>query len=247
MPKRARMTTEDVLDELELADDQDDFDEPMMLGSDDEFSDCELEEDLEDEDNTGDELPIPPSPTQQATNTPTPASPTQQATTTPILPADWSTNLTSVSRSDFNSSVGPTVPVSEKASEVFELMFTPSFMDTVVEQSNLYAKQVMGEEKYAAWEKITREELRAYIGFCILMGISHLPALDDYWSTDPTLHYSPIADRISRDRFREISRYLHFVDNTTLPERGSPGYDRLGKVRSVIDHLSEVCRALPAT
>ena len=169
----------------------------------------------------------------------TPASPTQQATTTPTLPADWSTNLTSVPRSDFNSSVGPTVPVPEKASEVFELMFTPSFMDTVVEQSNLYAKQVMGEEKYAAWEKITREELRAYIGFCILMGISHLPALDDYWSTDPTLHYSPIADRISRDRFREISRYLHFVDNTTLPERGSPGYDRLGKVRPVIDHLSE--------
>ena len=85
----------------------------------------------------------------------------------PTLPADWSTNLTSVPRSDFNSSVSPTVPVPEKASEVFELMFTPSFMDAVVKQSNLYAKQVMGEEKYmyAAWEKITREEFRAYIGF----------------------------------------------------------------------------------
>ena len=70
------------------------------------------------------------------------------------------------------------------------------------------------------------------------MGISHLPALD-YWSTDPTLHYSPIADRISRDRFREILQYLNFVYNTTLPERGSPGYDRLRKVQPVIDHLSE--------
>ena len=48
-----------------------------------------------------------------------------------------------------------------------------------------------------------------------------------------------IAERISRDRFREISRYLHFVDNTSLPSRGSPGYDRLGKVRPVIDHLAE--------
>ena len=71
------------------------------------------------------------------------------------------------------------------------------------------------------------------------MGVTHLPALDDYWSSDPTLHYSPIADRISRDRFREISRYLHFVDNASLPERGSPGYDRLGKVRPVIDHLTK--------
>ena len=227
MPKRARMmTTEDVLDELELVDNQDDFDEPMMPGSDDEFSDCEFDENLEDGNDSGDEQNTPPSPTQQ--NMPT-----------PTLPPDWSTNLTSLTMSDFNSSVGPTVPVPEKASEVFDLMFTPSFMDMIVEQSNLYARQVMGEEKYATWEKITREELRAYLGFCILMGIAHLPALDDYWSTDPTLHYSPIADRISRDRFREISRYLHFVDNTTLPERGSPGYDRLGKVRPVIDHLSE--------
>ena len=51
-------------------------------------------------------------------------------------------------------------------------------------------------------------------------------------------HYSPIADRITRDRFRDISRYLHFVENATLTSRGSPGYDRLGKVRPVIDHLS---------
>ena len=75
-------------------------------------------------------------------------------------------------------------------------------------------------------KEITREKLRAYLysnGNCSP-------------STDSTLHYSPIADR---DRFQEISCYLHFVDNTTLPERGSPGYDRLGKVRPVIVHLSE--------
>ena len=118
-------------------------------------------------------------------------------------------------------------------------MFTTPFLDMIVAQSNLYAKQVMGEEKYGKWEKITRDELRAYIGFCILMGIAHLPALDDYWSTDPVLHYSAIADRISRDRFRDISRYLHFVDNNSLPPQGSPGHDRLGKVRPVIDHLSQ--------
>ena len=96
----------------------------------------------------------------------------------------------------------------------------------------------MGEEKYSRWTQITREELQAYFGFCILMGINHLPALDDYWSTDPTLHYSGIASRITRDRFRELSRYLHFADNAILAPREDPGYDRLGKVRPVIDHLS---------
>ena len=52
------------------------------------------------------------------------------------------------------------MPIPETASKVFELMFTLSFMDMIVKQSNLYAKQVMGDEKYASWEKITREELR---------------------------------------------------------------------------------------
>ena len=74
--------------------------------------------------------------------------------------------------------------------------------------------------------------------FCVLMGINRLPALDDSWSKDQHLHYSPLVDRISRDWFREISRYLHFADNSTLVPKGSPGHDRLGKVRPVIDHLS---------
>ena len=99
----------------------------------------------------------------------------------------------------------------------------------------------MGGEKYNAWYEVTTttEELKAYFGFCILMGINRLPALDDYWSSDLTLRYAPIADWISRDRFLEISRYLHFVDNSTLQPKGSPGCDCQGKVRPVIDHLSK--------
>ena len=55
----------------------------------------------------------------------------------------------------------------------------------------------------------------------------------------PHLCYAPIADRISRQRFRDISRYLHFVDNDHLAPRGDPSYDWLGKVRPLIEHLSE--------
>ena len=71
------------------------------------------------------------------------------------------------------------------------------------------------------------EELRAYFGFMVLMGLVPLPAIDDYWRRDPLLHYSPIADRIPRKRFREIHRFFHFADNSTLLKHGDPGYDRL--------------------
>ena len=108
----------------------------------------------------------------------------------------------------------------------------------IVQESNRYAEQVMGQERYSQWTKITLPELRAYMGFCILMGINKLPCIEDYWRRDPSLHYAPIADRITRERFRDISRYLHFVDNDTLVPRGCPGHDRLGKVRPIVDHLS---------
>ena len=44
------------------------------------------------------------------------------------------------------------------------------------------------------------DEMKAFLGFLILMGINQLPAVKDYWKKK-YLHYSPIADRIPRDRF----------------------------------------------
>ena len=97
----------------------------------------------------------------------------------------------------------------------------------------------MGEEAYQTWTQLTVEELRAFFGFSILMGLNHLPS-----ETITTMHYAPIADVISRQRFRDISRYLQFVDNDHLVLRGDPSYDRLGKVRPLIEHLGERFEAL---
>ena len=96
----------------------------------------------------------------------------------------------------------------------------------------------MGDEQYQSWTPITVEELKAFFGFSILMGVNHLPSLDDCWSRDQRLWYAPIADKIPRWRFREISRDLHFVDNDHLPPRGDPAHDRHGKFRPLITHLS---------
>ena len=154
-------------------------------------------------------------------------------------PTSWSSTLHPVTINPFTSPVGPTVPISASPLEVLELFFSADLMEKIVEESNRYANQVMGDEKFNKWTKVTVEELDAFLGFHILMDIIHLPAVDDYWRGDPLLHYAPIADRITRDRFRELSRYLHFVDNDTLVPRDSPGYDRLGKVQPLIDHLSK--------
>ena len=48
----------------------------------------------------------------------------------------------------------------------------------------------------------------------ILMGTNKLPFLYDHWKKDPVYSYAPVANKISRDRFKEISRFLHFTDNS---------------------------------
>jgi hypothetical protein len=149
------------------------------------------------------------------------------------LPTAWTAQLKPMTINQFTAPVGPTVSIPESPLEVFELFFTRDLQEMIVKESNRYAQQVMGKER---WTQITVDELKAFLGFSILMDIHQLPSIDDYWSKDPCLHYSPIAYRIPRWLFREISRYLHFV-NDTLPPRGDPSYDRLGKVRPLIEHV----------
>lgn len=265
--------TDDSEDEWDMVDDPH---EPIMGGSDDDFSDLG---EVEDEDGAEDQLgnatscpsspgkapvvsppsrhtlPVqlthppsscfvpnsvatPPSPRTSATNPPSPPAKAIPTSSSPSAPS-WSSNLKPVTIKPFTSPVGPITAISESPLEVFQLFFTSDLFGEIIEESNRYARQVMGDEKFEQWEEMSEDELKAFLGFRILMGINHLPAMDDYWRREPTLHYAPVADWISRDRFRELSRYLHFVDNDTLVPCGSPGYDRLGKVHPIIDHVSQ--------
>ena len=73
------------------------------------------------------------------------------------------------------------------------------------------------------------------------MGIVREPEIRDYWAQSPLLHYSPIA---GKNRFEEISRYVHLVDNFALPRRGESGYHRLQKMNEVMDMVREHFKAI---
>ena len=108
------LTTEAVLMELGL--DQDDFhaDEPMMSGSDEEFSDLE---DVEDEDdNRVCHSPLHPLPRLNLRRPPQPLTQAQARTPSPTL--------TSVNIPSFDSPVGPKVDIPESPFDTFELLFT---------------------------------------------------------------------------------------------------------------------------
>ena len=71
----------------------------------------------------------------------------------------------------------------------------------------------------------------AFIGINIAMGIVSFPTLDDYWSSDPILAHTWFRTVMSRNRLRQILRYVHVVDNSTAPAQTTPNFDQLWKVR----------------
>ena len=70
----------------------------------------------------------------------------------------------------------------------------------IVDETNRYALQCMGETEYNRWNEVTPSELEAFCGFMILMGLVRLPAISDYWRKDMEYHYKAIASQMTRDR-----------------------------------------------
>ena len=131
----------------------------------------------------------------------------------------WSSQLNPLQMQQFSERLGPTFTMPDTLSlGILSEVFTDEFLDSIVLQSNLYASQVMSEESFSNWHKISLEELKAYFGFYVLMGIILLPSLD-YWKLGSVFHYKPIADRITHWRFREISCCLYFTNNFSLEKK----------------------------
>ena len=150
----------------------------------------------------------------------------------------WSTTFEPITIKPFEDTVGPTFLVSSSPAEVLSFLFVNELVETIVDETNMYAERMMEPAKFAKWKQVDMQEIKAYLGFNMLMGLVQMPEVEDYWKTDPHFYYAPIATRISRTRFKEITRYLHFTDNTSLVPRGQRGHDKLGKVRPVITAVS---------
>ena len=116
--------------------------------------------------------------------------------------------------------------------EVFQLFFTTVIFGSIVEQTKSFALQ-KGKKL-----DLCVEELMAFLGINIVMGMMHLPQVSDYWSTNKILATPWFPAIMARDRFYNLLRYLHLV-NSTLKKR-EQGYDPLFKVMFLVDHLAAV-------
>ena len=73
----------------------------------------------------------------------------------------WKSTLTSFRVKNFRDTVGPRHALPDSLLDMFRLFFTRALLEYIVLQTNQYALECMGGEKYTNWSPLTVKELEA--------------------------------------------------------------------------------------
>ena len=115
--------------------------------------------------------------------------------------------------------------------------FGPVLRNIIIPEFILYMQQ-KGETF-----NVDEEEMEAFIGIIFVMSYHRSPDMKLYWSIDPDVHVAVIADVMTRSRFFEIKRALHFSNNEDAVNKKDPDHDRALKVRPLLNHFNEALQA----
>ena len=121
--------------------------------------------------------------------------------------------------------------------EYFYSIFEEELFGHICTQSNIYALQKDGTEI-----GLTVSDIKTYVGILLKMGILHPPYYRYFWrnsSSNPS-----ISNAMGRQRFDSVKKYLHFNNNANEQEINTPNYDKLFKIRPVIDAIRKKCNEI---
>ena len=117
--------------------------------------------------------------------------------------------------------------------EAFSLFFSEAFLDEIIEQSHIYAKQRGSDVS------ITKSEFYCFLGILLVSGYHPVPYRRLYWSKEDDVHNLLVSENIRRNTFDKILQFLHFADNTKINQ------DRYYKIHPLFSHLNRCFKILP--
>ena len=82
------------------------------------------------------------------------------------------------------------------------------------------------------------------LGIIDLTGYLVLPNFAEYWEINSNFSQPGIVKGMSRNRSKQLSGQLHFNDSSPAAVYGTPWYDKLFKIRPIIDAICEKCKSL---
>jgi hypothetical protein len=141
----------------------------------------------------------------------------------------WSAETSAVNVPPFEAPTGKQHAARHANSplEFLQLFLPPGLVQQWADYTNDYAQQRGAEREW----RTTVEELYAFLGVHIFMGICNLPRWHMYWSE---LYQQPfVASVFPRWRFEQLLRYFHVAP----PPPAAAAADPLSRVRSLIQAL----------
>ena len=133
----------------------------------------------------------------------------------------------------------PPPPLEDKTPyQYFKQFFDDDLIVLLADQTNLYSVQSTGTSI-----NVNHNEMEMYLGMLVMMSIITLPQIRMYWGKATRI--PAVADIMPINRFEKIKQFFHCNDNSKNLPNTDKDFDKLFKVRPVLDSLREKCRQLP--
>ncbi|XP_051502197.1 piggyBac transposable element-derived protein 4-like [Myxocyprinus asiaticus] len=131
--------------------------------------------------------------------------------------------------------------------ELFQLYFSVQVVETLCENTNKNGLRRYAQGKRTPWFPLTIQEMFHYLGLLIFMGLLRTRKIRDHWSNH-RLYKAPFCSSVmARYRFEAITWTLHMSDPEHDKEydklKGTPSYDKLCRLRPLMDSILDSCRA----
>ncbi|XP_017765355.1 PREDICTED: piggyBac transposable element-derived protein 4-like [Eufriesea mexicana] len=89
------------------------------------------------------------------------------------------------------------------------------------------------------WYPVTILELKAFVAVLLEMGITNRPTIYSYW-TESSRAIPWFKKMFSRNRFQNILRCFHIVDNKKSFPPGHEKYDPCAKFNPIVEHANRI-------
>ncbi|KAK2161400.1 hypothetical protein LSH36_117g03087 [Paralvinella palmiformis] len=132
------------------------------------------------------------------------------------------------------------------AEQLFGIFFTDYLFRLIVGETNRYAGQCRQHEpkkgrKHSEWYEVTVPELKTWLGLLLTMGLVQKKGrLGEYWLTHNLTQTPGFSVTMPRNRFLQILRYLHFINNE---DSSINKENKLWKVQNILDYINKRFRA----
>ena len=110
--------------------------------------------------------------------------------------------------------------------EFFMYFFTDDLFSLITNETSLFSTQKDPNKPLVS----ESDDIKKFIGICIIMSFVHLPSTRDYWND--VIRNKLVQQTMSANGLKKIRQFIHFANNENALPFSNPQHDRFFKTAS---------------